>query len=147
MADTKKDDAPQTVAGYAGKPSTDPQKLPKDAPEGTVMGEGGIITKPTEVTVAPVSYKKANDEDKIFGRSLLEGDTFNGFHRKIIVDLTQAVTQEGAYNVFKGHYPDAIRDGFKAKNVTEDEAEKLQEDWKKEGAIPNHIPEPETPKK
>lgn len=150
-ADTKRraTEAPKphdTVPGYAGPDAVgethkEPPKFPDDfEDEGIVIGQGGTVTHPTKVTLATPSYKKASDDERIAGRALLEGRTFKGYDRKIIVDLTEAVTQEGAFNVFRNHYPDGIFDGFKAKPVTEEEAKKLIEQWKKEGAIPGQGP-------
>ena len=127
----KHEEKRQTVPGYAG-PTEKAVAPPKDLPEGAVVGQGGSVTLPTIVTVAAPSFKEPSGADLMVGRALLEGDTFNGYHRKIIVELTQGVTEEGAFNVFRGHYPDAIFDGFKAKNVTEEEAKKLVEEWGKE---------------
>ena len=132
-----------TVPGYAGPSSTTvagqpPKRLEK--PENAVVGEGGTLTLPTEITIGSATYKKPSDAERIIGLALLEGDTFNGFHRKIIVTLTQAVTQEGAFNVFRNHNPDAIWDGFKATLVSEEDAKKMIEEWKKEGAVPGQGP-------
>jgi hypothetical protein len=79
-----------------------------------VVGESGDLTLPTVVTIGSAIYKKPSDAERIIGLALLEGDTFNGFHKKLIVKLESAVTQEGAFNVFRNHNPDAIFDGFKA---------------------------------
>lgn len=135
-----------TVPGYAGEGKTT-QKTPKDKPEGAVIGEGGSLTRPSEVSYSPASYKKPSGEDTMVGLALLEGTTGRGNDRKIIVDLTQAVTEEGAFIVFKAHFPDAARDGFKAKIVTKEEAEKLQAKWREEGAVPGQPPTPEDKEK
>jgi hypothetical protein len=141
---TKEDKPRDTVAGYAGPSDTTTAGIPPgvnvDKPEGAVIGEGGTLTLPTVITIGGASYKKPSESDRIIGRALLEGDTFNGYHRKIIVELTSAVTQEGAFNVFRNHFGDAIFDGFKAKGIKKEDAEKLVEEWRKEGAIPGQAP-------
>lgn len=142
-AATDRGEVHDTVPGYAGPSGTTvagqpPKRLEK--PEDAVVGEDGTLTKPTEISYATAAYKKPSDAERMIGLALLEGDTFNGFHRKIIVELTAAVTQEGAFNVFRNHNPDAIFDGFKAKLVDEEEAKELVEEWRKEGAIPGQGP-------
>jgi hypothetical protein len=133
-----------TAPGYAGPQDKTVAGIPPDAyvdkPKGAVVGQDGTLTKPTEVTLSSAAYRKPTDADRIIGRALLEGDTFNGYHRKIIVELTAAVTQEGAFFVFKSHFPDGIWEGFKAKGVTEEEAKELAEEWLEEGMIPGQPP-------
>jgi len=138
MAKEHEQKTQDTVPGYAGPSETGAPKPPTIAEklEGVVTGEGGSVTHPTKISYSAGAYRKPSDTERIAGRALLEGDTFKGFHRKVIVDLTEGVTQEGAFNVFKGHYPDAIQQGFKAKPITEEDATKLIEEWRKEGAIP-----------
>jgi hypothetical protein len=132
-SETKVDTQQKTVAGYSGSEHEGKKatERPKSVSEEAVVSPLGY-TEPSEQSDGPVSYKKRLDVDRIHGLCLLEGDTFSGFHRKIIVELGSLTTQEGAYNVFRGHFPDAIHDGFKAKSVTQEEADKLNEDWKKE---------------
>jgi hypothetical protein len=142
-AATERGETHDTVPGYAGSSSTTiagtpPKRLEK--PENAVVGEGGTLTLPTEISYATAAYKKPSDAERIIGRALLEGDTFKGFHRKIIVDLTEAVTQEGAFNVFRNHNPDAIFEGFKASLISEEDAKAMVEEWRKEGAVPGQGP-------
>ena len=110
-------------------------KPPKRAeePEGdVVVGEGGTITLPTKITSA-VDVRSSSDAERMIGFAVLEGDDFHGVHHKFTVLLTEAVTQEGAFNVFRAHIgPAAIFEGFKAKVVTEEETKKLNAQWAKE---------------
>jgi hypothetical protein len=114
-----------------GKP---PKRAEDPASEAgpVVIGEGGTITLPTKIT-QDVDLRSSSDAERIIGYAVLEGDDFHGVHHKFTVLLTQAVTQEGAFNVFKAHVgPAAIFEGFKAKVVTEEETKKLNAQWAKE---------------
>jgi hypothetical protein len=110
-------------------------KPPKRAedPEGpVVVGEGGTITLPTKIT-QDVDLRSSSDDERIIGFAVLEGKDFHGVKHRFTVLLTEAVTQEGAFNVFRAHVgPSAIFEGFKAKVVTEEETRKLNAQWAKE---------------
>jgi hypothetical protein len=133
MAEKKdKKDEPETVAGYSGSQHEGKAaaERPKSVSDAAVVSPLGF-TEPGEQEQA-VSYKKRIDTDRIYGLCLFEGDTGAGYHRKIILELGAPTTMEAAFNVFKGHFPDAIHDGFKAKAITQDEADKLNAEWAKE---------------
>jgi hypothetical protein len=140
---SKQDKPGDTVPGYAGPSATTVAGTPPESaekPKGVVIGEGGTITKPTEITIS-AGYKKPTDAKRFIGLALLEGNTFHGYEKKLIVELTEAVTLEGAFNVFKSHVgPEAILDGFKVKVVTKEEAKELTDEWLKEGAVPGQAP-------
>jgi hypothetical protein len=42
------------------------------------------------------------------------------------------VTEEGAVRVFRSQYPNAIKESVKVKQVSDEEAAKLQADWQKD---------------
>ena len=105
------------------------QKVEKE--EGVVIGSGGNVTRPTVYVVPGAYFKEPTSDTRYAGLCLVEGNTFNGFHYKTIVDMTQALTEEGAFYVFKGHWPDAVREGFSVKAVSKEEAEKMQSEWSK----------------
>ena len=141
-ADTKRAATKSEAKGGEGYPGwTGPAGLvvhgkpPKRAeePEGdVVVGEGGTLTLPTKIT-KDVDLRSSSDAERIIGYAVLEGDDFHGVHHKFTVPLTEAVTQEGAFNVFRAHVgPAAIFEGFKAKVVTEEETRKLNAQWAKE---------------
>jgi len=141
---TERGEPGDTVPGYAGSHAatvagTPPETAEKE--EDVVIGEGGTITRPTQVTIGGIMFKKPNKDKRYIGLALLEGRVFHGNDKKLIVDLTEAVTKEGAFNVFKSHVgPEAIEEGFKVKVVTKEEAEKLAKQWQKEGAVPGQGP-------
>jgi hypothetical protein len=132
---TEKHDKPRdTVAGYAGPAARTVQPEGKivnseKLPEGTVFGEGGSVTRPPEVSTNPTFLKTGNKLERYAGKVLVEGDTHAGYHYKFFVEVLQPVTEDGIFNIFRGHQPDAIREGFKCKAVTEEEADKLAKEW------------------
>ena len=126
-----------TVAGYAGPAARTIQPEGKivnkeKLPEGTVFGEGGSVTRPPEVSMNPAFFKSGNKLERFAGKVLVEGDTHAGYHYKFFVEVLQPVTEDGIFNIFRGHQPDAIREGFKCKGVTEEEANKLAQEWAEE---------------
>ena len=126
----------KTVPGYAGIAEDTLEGTPPEAktemPEGTVIGQGGTISKPTEVVPSIAFHKSVTKEKRFAGKCLIEGDTFHGYHYKMIVELTEALTLAGAYNTFRGHHPDAVREGFKVRPLSEDEAKNLVKEWSDE---------------
>jgi hypothetical protein len=109
-----------------------PPKRADEPGDDVVVGEGGTITLPTKIS-GGVDLRSSSDADRLIGFAVLEGDDFHGVHHKFTVLLTEAVTQEGAFNVFRAHVgPSAIFEGFKAEVKTEEEVRKLNEQWVKE---------------
>jgi hypothetical protein len=127
---TKDEEKKETVKGYAGPVEENPP-VPKDAPEGTVVSPAGV-TKPPEVYVSDPYRKEATKDERLYGKVLMKGKTFRGYEYEQIIELTMAQTKEGAFNTFKGHHGDAVPEGFSAKMVSDEEAEKLTKQWSKE---------------
>jgi hypothetical protein len=123
--------APIALKADAENPKVAPEVL-KNAPEGTVIGQGGMLTKPTVVTVSKPHFKEPSKAKLLAGKVLLEGDTDDGFHRKIIHELPTGVTEEGAVRIFRLMYPNAIKESVKVKMVSDEEAEKLEKEWQKD---------------
>ena len=136
QAETKNDKKHEADApGPAGPvfPLPEGKVTTKDEdPEGTVIGEGGSITRPTVVTISPPSHKEGNKEERFAGKIKLSGKTARGYDQEIIVDVPQALTKDGLFHVFRSHYPDADQDGFSFEAISKEDAEKQTKEWGKE---------------
>ena len=124
----------KTVPGYAGVGASEgvPPDTKIDKPEGTVIGQDGTLTYPAQAETTVGFHKSPTKEKRYAGKVLMEGDTFHGYHYKQIAEITEALTLAGVFNTFRGHYPDAIREGFSCKAVSEEEATKLMKQWAEE---------------
>jgi len=123
----------ETTKGYSGTGVEEGKNVPrpKGLPEDVVVSPAGV-TKPPEVIVSDPYRKEETKDEKLYGKVLMKGKTFRGYEYEQIIELTMAQTKEGAFNTFRGHHPDAVPEGFSAKMVSDEEAEKLTKEWAKE---------------
>jgi hypothetical protein len=131
-AKDEKEEKKETQKGYSGTGEEGKTPVrPKGLPEDAVVSPVGI-TKPPEVYVSDPYRKEATKDERFAGKVHMKGKTFNGYEYEQIIELTKAVTKEGAFHAFKGHHGDAIPDGFTCKTISDEEAEKLTKEWAKE---------------
>src|SRR4030095_10557023 len=135
--ETEKKKAGSGYPGWTG-PAEEVAGVPPEAlvdmPEGTVIGQGTVST-PTVVEPSSAFSKELTKDKRFAGLMLMEGNTFHGFHYKQFAELTEVLTEDGVFNTFRGYHPDAIREGFKAKAVTKEEAEKLVKEWAEKKSV------------
>jgi hypothetical protein len=112
------DNGPETT-GYSGSPEEGqpPPKRPKSASDAATLSDVGV-TEPSQVSSNPGSKEGPSDAPTFQGRFKLKGATYHAWNRAIEVDIPGPVTEEGLFNVFKVHFPDAIQDGFTYEDIT-----------------------------
>ena len=121
----------ETTKGYSGVPGEEGYPAPKYAsklPEGSVISPVGV-TRPPEAGIQDPYRKERSEDEQLAGKVLIKGKTHHGFKYERIVEINQPRTEKGMFQVFKGHFPDAVEEDFSAEAISDEDATKLEKEW------------------